>query len=111
MRTLACYDRSFQAAGGEVKVKGEYEERNRVLLKGQEPLEEDLWVVPQYPLWDPQVKTEAAEGAGQAAGQIFPFQMDSEPLPNEAWVKAYRSAAPRIQCFGRTYKLPGHSDL
>ena len=57
-----------------------------------------LALVEQSARWDPQPK--GLEASSASSGQVFPFQMDSEPLPNEAWVKAYRSAAPRIQCLG-----------
>ncbi|CAJ1350754.1 unnamed protein product [Effrenium voratum] len=99
--TLACYPKDFQPPGQPFVVEeppkagDEYRQKDYVLLQGQEAHEQDMWVIPQYPLWDPQphgVEKEAPEG-----GQIFPFQMNTEPLSNEAWVKKYHEAAPRIQ--------------
>ncbi|CAL1150766.1 unnamed protein product [Cladocopium goreaui] len=97
--TLACYDKNFQPpqqpTPTEEPPKDDYQEKDHILLKGQEPIEQDLWVIPQYPLWDPQPP--GVEQEAPTSGQIFPFQMSTEPLSNEAWVKAYKAAAPRIQ--------------
>jgi len=97
--TLACYDKNFQPSQQpsptEEPPKDDYQEKDHILLKGQEPIEQDLWVIPQYPLWDPQPPGVEQEAA--TSGQIFPFQMSTEPLSNEAWVKAYKAVAPRIQ--------------
>ena len=97
--TLACYDKNFQPPGQPIQTqeppKDDYEGKEHILLKGQEPVEQDLWVIPQYPVWDPQPP--GVEEEAPTSGQIFPFQMSTEPLSNEAWVKAYRAAAPRIQ--------------
>lgn len=99
--TLACFEKNFQPPGQPsetpepTKAGDEYHQKDNILLKGQEPLEQDLWVIPQYPLWDPQPT--GLEHDNLAGGQVFPYQINSEPLSNEAWVKAYKAAAPRIQ--------------
>ncbi|CAE7532007.1 GSTO1 [Symbiodinium natans] len=104
--TLACYDKDFQPPGQPVeaetppKAGEEYRKRNFVLLQGKRAEEQDLWIIPQYPLWDPE-----PEGLGDDAsgGQVFPFQINAEPLSNEAWVKAYKVAAPKIQQLGPSF--------
>lgn len=99
--TLACFDKDFQPPGAaadaaEMPQAGEeYRKKNFVLLQGKRAEEQDLWTIPQYPLWDPEPDGMEAEDAN--GGQVFPFQINTEPLSNEAWVKAYKTAAPRIQ--------------
>ncbi|CAE7589317.1 GSTO1 [Symbiodinium pilosum] len=99
--TLACYEKDFQPPGQPAfaetppKEGEEYRKRNLVLLQGKQAEEQDLWIIPQYPLWDPEPEGMEAEDAN--GGQVFPFQMNTEPLSNEAWVKAYKKVAPRIQ--------------
>jgi hypothetical protein len=72
-------------------------------MEGQEAeeVEQKLVVVPHYPLWDPgdqRTPNEAGGLDGDVAKLLqFPYQSRRETLSREAWIDAYKSAAPRIQ--------------
>lgn len=78
----------------------------KYLFAGMEGLDstqkqEDLLVVPHYPMWDPGSTRRADEFGGAptdpTAELKFPYQDRREPLSREAWIDAYKQAAPRIQ--------------
>eukprot|EP00931_Biecheleriopsis_adriatica_P069303 TRINITY_DN4316_c0_g1_i1.p1 TRINITY_DN4316_c0_g1~~TRINITY_DN4316_c0_g1_i1.p1 ORF type:complete len:591 (+),score=151.31 TRINITY_DN4316_c0_g1_i1:124-1896(+) len=100
-KTEGCFDKNFVAAHPDDSTEedkppdagAEYETRNYTYLQGKKAIVHDgMWVIPHYPMWDPQ--PDESEDSG---GQVFPFQMRSEALPNEAWVAAYKENAPKMQ--------------
>lgn len=73
-------------------------------MEGQESQEQEqkLVVIPHYQLWNPEDTRTPKEVGGKnkehAAHELqFPYQSRREPLSREAWIDAYKNAAPAIQ--------------
>merc|ERR1740130_2552870 len=81
--------------------RAEKKESGRPYLDGDDPTENDLIVIPHYPMWDPGATRDATEPAVDSSSPSsllrLPSQSRNEPLSKEAWIKKYVEAAPRIQ--------------
>jgi hypothetical protein len=93
--TEGCFD--IPAKNNEVKKN----ETGRLFMDGDQPTEEDLIVVPHYPLWNPggtrslDAKDFIADSRGNTLS--FPYQSRQEPLSKKGWLEEYEEAAPKIQ--------------
>lgn len=98
-----CYDRDYGVARRD---RVAATDGRKYLFKDMDGLdstqeEQKLVVIPHFPLWDPgdaRMDTEVVGQEGDPSNNLqFPYQSRREPLSREAWIDAYKQAAPRIQ--------------
>lgn len=96
-KSEGCYDRAAPKPVG----KGGKKENGRPYLDGDDATENDLIVIPHYPMWDPGATRDVTEPAVDSSSPSsllrLPYQSRNEPLSKEAWINKYVEAAPRIQ--------------